>query len=406
MFIELKGWKKLTKNKTLKDLNKKLVIIKNNISKSSQEFSFLRSDNNKEIFNYLNKSRKKFKNINNFLLIGTGGSSLGAKAIISLYQGEKIRFIENLDPSTLNKFFKNNNNNRLGLLIISKSGETLEVLCLLDIIINNIKKNLNLKNRTLIISEKKESTLRKLAGHYNIEVLDHDKNIGGRFSCFSLTGLLPIHLAGINGIKLKKLVDKNFQEYFSSKKNDNNIFITTIAEIIKKKQITGHVFLVYSDKFVDIGNWYKQLWNESLGKNGLGIYLISALGAVDQHSQLQMWLDGPKNLVFTIVIPEKRNYDLKIKDKKNILSTQLKGKKIGDLLNTMASSTATELRKSGSLVRIIYLEDDRGESALKLMTSLILEVSLIGKLVGINPFNQPAVEKVKIRVKKNLSQNA
>ena len=406
MFIELKGWKKLTKNKTLKDLNKKLVIIKNNISKSSQEFSFLRSDNNKEIFNYLNKSRKKFKNINNFLLIGTGGSSLGAKAIISLYQGEKIRFIENLDPSTLNKFFKNNNNNRLGLLIISKSGETLEVLCLLDIIINNIKKNLNLKNRTLIISEKKESTLRKLAGHYNIEVLDHDKNIGGRFSCFSLTGLLPIHLAGINGIKLKKLVDKNFQEYFSSKKNDNNIFITTIAEIIKKKQITGHVFLVYSDKFVDIGNWYKQLWNESLGKNGLGIYLISALGAVDQHSQLQMWLDGPKNLVFTIVIPEKRNYDLKIKDKKNILSTQLKGKKIGDLLNTMASSTATELRKSGSLVRIIYLEDDRGESALKLMTSLILEVSLIGKLVGINPFNQPAVEKVKIRVKRNLSQNA
>ena len=161
MFIELKGWKKLTKNKTLKDLNKKLVIIKNNISKSSQEFSFLRSDNNKEIFNYLNKSRKKFKNVNNFLLIGTGGSSLGAKAIISLYQGEKISFIENLDPSTLNKFFKNNNNNRLGLLIISKSGETLEVLCLLDIIINNIKKNLNLKNRTLIISEKKESTLRK-----------------------------------------------------------------------------------------------------------------------------------------------------------------------------------------------------------------------------------------------------
>ena len=406
MFIELKGWKKLTKNKTLKDLNKKLVIIKNKISKSSQEFSFLRSDNNKEIFNYLNKSRKKFKNVNNFLLIGTGGSSLGAKAIISLYQGEKIRFIENLDPSTLNKFFKNNNINRLGLLIISKSGETLEVLCLFDIIINNIKKNLNLKNRTLIISEKKESTLRKLAGHYNIEVLDHDKNIGGRFSCFSLTGLLPIHLAGINGIKLKKLVDKNFQEYFSSKKNDNNIFITTIAEIIKKKQITGHVFLVYSDKFVDIGNWYKQLWNESLGKNGLGIYLISALGAVDQHSQLQMWLDGPKNLVFTIVIPKKRNYDLKIKDKKNILSTQLKGKKIGDLLNTMAFSTATELRKSGSLVRIIYLDDDRDESALKLMTSLILEVSLIGKLVGINPFNQPAVEKVKIRVKKNLSQNA
>jgi len=406
MLIELKGWKKLTNNKTLSDLNNKLIKIKKGINKSPNEFSFLRSDNNKEIFSYLKKYKKKFKNIDNFLLIGTGGSSLGAKAIISLYNQKKINFIENLDPSTLKNFFKANKKNNLGLLIISKSGETLEVLCLFNILMNSFKKNFDLKNNTLIISDKKKSTLRNIANKYSIDVLDHDETIGGRFSCFSLTGLLPMYLAGINSIKLKELVDKSFKKDLLNKNNVNNIFMTAVSQIIKKKTISGHIFLVYSDSLMNVGNWYKQLWNESLGKNGLGLHLISALGAVDQHSQLQMWLDGPKNLIFTIVIPKKRTHDFKVKNNKNILPAYLNSKRIGDLLNIMAESTATELRKAGAQVRIIYIEDDKEESVIKLMTLFFLEVSLIGKLIGINPFNQPAVEKVKSRIKKNLKQDA
>ena len=116
--------------------------------------------------------------------------------------------------------------------------------------------------------------------------------------------------------------------------------------------------------------------------------------------------EAAKNLIFTIVIPKKRTHDFKVKNKKNILPAYLNKKRIGDLLNIMAEATATELRKAGALVRIIYIEDDKEESVIKLMTSFILEVSLIGKLVGINPFNQPAVEMVKLRIKKNLKQNA
>ncbi len=406
MLIDLKGWKKLTNNKTLSDLNNKLIKIKKGINKTSNEFSFLRSDNNKEIFSHLKKYKKKFKNIDSFLLIGTGGSSLGAKAIISLYNEKKINFIENLDPSTLKNFFKNNKKNNLGLLIISKSGETLEVLCLFDILMNSFKNNLDLKNNTLIISDKKNSTLRNIANKHSIDVLDHDETIGGRFSCFSLTGLLPMYLAGINSIKLKKLVDKSFKKDLLGKNNAKNIFMTAVSQIIKKRKISGHIFLVYSDSLMNVGNWYKQLWNESLGKNGLGLHLISALGAVDQHSQLQMWLDGPKNLIFTIVIPKKRTHDFKVKNNKNILPAYLNNRRMGDLLNIMAESTAAELRKAGAQVRIIYIEDDKEESVIKLMTSFFLEVSLIGKLIGINPFNQPAVEKVKSRIKKNLKQDA
>ncbi len=282
----------------------------------------------------------------------------------------------------------------------------MEVLCLFDILMNSFKNNFDLKNNTLIISDKKKSTLRNIANKYSIDVLDHDETIGGRFSCFSLTGLLPMYLAGINSIKLKELVDKSFKKYLLNKNNVNNIFMAAVSQIIKKKKITGHIFLVYSDSLMNVGNWYKQLWNESLGKNGLGLYLISALGAVDQHSQLQMWLDGPKNLIFTIVIPKKRTHDFKVKNNKNILPAYLNNKRMGDLLNIMAESTAAELRKAGAYVRIIYIEDDKEESVIKLMTSFILEVSLIGKLIGINPFDQPAVEKVKVRIKKNLKQNA
>ena len=403
MLIELKGWKQSIKSQTLSDLNKQLKQIKQSINKSSEEFTFLKCNNNRKIYNLLTKFKKKFKNINNFLLIGTGGSSLGVKAITSVYGNNKISFIENLDPITLKQFFKENKDTPLGLLVVSKSGETLEILCLFDIVSNYFGKKFDLIKRTVIISDKKQSILRNIANEYDMQVLDHDASIGGRFSCFSLTGLLPLHLAGINSIKLKDFVDESFKEYLLSKNKDNNIFLTVMSDIIRKKNITGHVFLVYADSLINIGSWYKQLWNESLGKNGIGIHLIPALGAVDQHSQLQMWLDGPKNLVFTIVIPKVRHSDVKIKNKKNILPPYLEGKKIGDILNIMAESTATELRKSGVLVRIIYLENDKEESAIRLMTLLMLEVALIGKLLRINPFNQPAVEKVKLRIKKNLN---
>ena len=149
---------------------------------------------------------------------------------------KKINFIENLDPTTLKNFFKNNKKNSLGLLIISKSGETLEVLCLLDILMNSFKNNFDLINNTLIISDKKHSTLRNIANKYSIDVLDHDKNIGGRFSCFSLTGLLPMYLAGINSIKLKELVDKSFKKNLLRKNNVNSIFITAVSQIMNKKE--------------------------------------------------------------------------------------------------------------------------------------------------------------------------
>ena len=130
--------------------------------------------------------------------------------------------------------------------------------------------------------------MRNLAQKHNIEILDHDKNIGGRFSCFSITSLLPLHIAGIDAIEIKKFVDWNFKQNLLNNKYSNTSSITSLVNIFKEKKYVGHVFLVYLDKFKNLAQWYKQLWTESLGKDGKGLHLISAIGAIDQHSQLQM----------------------------------------------------------------------------------------------------------------------
>ena len=122
---------------------------------------------------------------------------------------------------------------------------------------------------------------------------------------------------------------------------------------------------------------------------------MTAVGPVDQHSQLQMWLDGPNNLVFTIVIPKKRKNDIRTSHVANILPDYLQDKNIGEILNVMGEATATELKKSNRPVRVIYVDDDTITSAVDLMTMLLLEVALIGEISGINPFNQPAVERIK-----------
>ena len=133
---------------------------------------------------------------------------------------------------------------------------------------------------------------------------------------------------------------------------------------------------------------------------------MPATGSVDQHSQLQMWLDGPNNLMYTIILPKKRKIDYSLNDKMKAIPSYLNKKTLGNILNAMGDATYKELVKSGRPVRIIYLEDDSLYPAIKLMSFLMLEVATLGLSLGINPFDQPAVERVKILTKKNLNKYA
>ncbi|RPH05650.1 MAG: hypothetical protein CBC53_004795, partial [Alphaproteobacteria bacterium TMED93] len=288
----------------------------------------------------------------------------------------------------------------------SKSGETTEVITLYQLIIKYFSNFFNVKKNIIIITEENNSTLYKLGRKKNIKFIEHNPRIGGRFSCFSETGLIPVQLAGLNSIYITSLSNKTFKDCLH-----NNAFfladnISILYNFINKGKYIGHTVLSYQDSLNSLNMWYRQLWGESLGKSQKGAHILPAIGPIDHHSQLQMWLDGPDNLFYTIILPKKRKNDYELKDSKNFLPAHLNKKKLGEILNTMALATYKELVKAGKPVRMVYLDDDGLYPAIKLMSYLMLEVALLGKYLGVNPFDQPAVERVKILTKKLLIKNA
>ncbi|MBF96190.1 MAG: Glucose-6-phosphate isomerase [Alphaproteobacteria bacterium MarineAlpha9_Bin4] len=290
-------------------------------------------------------------------------------------------------------------------MIISKSGETIEVLSLYQIIINNFSNLFNFKKDVLVITEKKNSHLYRICREKNFKFLEHDSKIGGRFSCFSETGLMPLKLAGLNTSYIKDLSDKTFHQIINNNKYLFSDNVSSLFNIIKKAKYKCHVVLSYQESLKYLIQWYRQLWSESLGKKGKGIHLMPALGSVDQHSQLQIWLDGPDNIFYTIILPKRRSSNFILKDRNKLIPSYLNNMKVGDILNTMGKSIYNELVKANRPVRLIYLDDDGLYPTIKLMSFLMLEVAMLGKLDGINPFDQPAVEKSKLSTKKLLNKN-
>jgi len=265
---------------------------------------------------------------------------------------------------------------------------------------------INFKSRALVITEKQNSSLFRICEEEEIKFIEHNPNIGGRFSCFSITGLLPAKLAGLNSNYIKKLSNLTFKEIIN---NNKYSFVDNLASLLclnKTNKYKGHTVLSYQKSLISLMQWYRQLWGESLGKNKNALHLMPALGSLDQHSQLQMWLGGPNNILYTIIIPRKREKDLWLRaDKKKLIPYYLEKKSLGNILNSMAFATYKALVKAGRPVRLVYLDNSGLYPAVKLMSFLMLEVSILGKCLNINPFNQPAVESVKLLTKKILKQD-
>tara|TARA_B100001989_G_scaffold125934_1_gene88934 strand:- start:697 stop:1920 length:1224 start_codon:yes stop_codon:yes gene_type:complete len=407
MFFDIKSWNNKISSKEFQNNKKeirKLLDLRNN-KKLLNEFNFLNQDIKllkKKIFDI----SKVFMGFEKILLLGTGGSSLGSKAILEAASNDKIIFIENIDPKYVLKKVKSVKEKKILLIIISKSGETSEVISLYQVIINYFTNIFNFKKNIIIITEEKNSTLYKLCKEKKIKFIEHNSKIGGRFSCFSETGLIPVKLAGLNSNYIKTLSDNITKECLYNNQFSLAENISILYHFIKNSKYVGHTVLSYQDSLNPLVMWYRQLWGESLGKQGKGVHIIPATGSIDQHSQLQMWLDGPDDLFYTIIIPKKRKIDFKLTDNTKFLPAYLNKKKLGDVLNTMAIATYKELVRVGKPVRVIYLDDDSLYPAIKLMSYFMLEVAFLGKYLGVNPFDQPAVEKVKLLTKKLLINNA
>ena len=334
-----------------------------------------------------NLKKKKF-----FRLIGMGGSTLGAKVIYKFLQDKtkkKFVFIDNLKPK-LSKYEKSN---KAVNIIISKSGNTLETISNTSILINQ-----NQKSKNIFITEKKNSYLLNLAHKIRAEVFEHKNYIGGRYSVLSEVGMLPAELMGFDERKFKRL---------NLLINNNNFLKKLIINVdatlnfIKQGKFNS-IILNYDEKSENLFKWYQQLIAESLGKKSKGLLPMISNMPKDNHSLLQLYLDGPKKNFFTFFnVLEKKS---EIINKKNILNTHvyLKNKSIFQILSSQKKATENIFKKRKLPFRSFELLRRNEETLGELFCFFILETILLGRALKVNPFDQPSVELIKKETKKIL----
>jgi glucose-6-phosphate isomerase len=384
----------LTKNIKYRSFSIKNNFIntkKNLILLLSQDIGSLRSLKKSFKYNYSKNLVKKLKKILNVRVIGMGGSNLGSEAIYDFLKNKiKKKFIFTNNLNNNQKFF-NRKKNILNL-IISKSGNTLETISNVNILIKKSDKN-------IFITEKKNSYLNNLAKKLKAEIVEHKNFIGGRYSVLSEVGMLPAELMGLNEKKFKQLnnliKNKNFMDNLV--KN-----VGSTITLLKKKKMNS-IILNYDEQSENLFKWYQQLVAESLGKKSKGILPIISTMPKDNHSLMQLYLDGPKNNFFTFFhVKNKKNYKIK---SNSILASHkyLKNKNIGEIIEAQKIATEKVFLKKKIPFRSFEILNRNEETLGELFCFFILETILIGRLLKINPFDQPSVELIKTETKKILT---
>ena len=392
-----------------KDINlpENIQTLNNDIKKICNELPALNIVKDVSLLDYTIEQTEKFKRNNkNFVVFGTGGSNLGARALINTLtkQPKNILFFDNIDPLFFQNEIINLDLNTTGFIIISKSGTTPETLSQFGSIINIAREKNNLDmlfKNCLVVTEFKDSPLFNIAKKNNCTLLEHKKDIGGRYSIFSNVGMIPAILAGLD---VKKV------HLGASKVIENSDFLDTFkfAQIFKfcsSNNYFSNVMMTYSDGLTYFGKWYLQLWAESIGKKDRGITALHAVGTTDQHSQLQLYLDGPKDKFFTFI---KSNYHKKgLKIDTEIMKEEsvnyLINKTMGDLMHAEQDATIDTFKLNNFKFREILLNEINEEEMGTLMTVSIMETIAACIYFGVDPFDQPAVEQGKILTKKYLS---
>ncbi len=377
----------------IKKDKKKNKILKNFIQNKSlqKKYPLLTTLTKKFQYSYQKKNIESFKGYSKVNLIGMGGSILGARAIYDFLNhkvNKNFTFYDNLKFQNISKTNKKNIN-----LVISKSGNTLETITNFNLLLQKEKKNKN-----VILCEKKNNFLSFLAKKLKAEIFEHKNYIGGRYSVLSETGMLPAELMGLN--------EKKFKRYNYLIKNKNFIYslIENVVAIINyvKKGKTNSVILNYDEKSENLIKWYQQLTAESLGKKGKGIFPIISTMPKDNHSLLQLYLDGPKNNFYTF-FSAKQNNSQKLNNK-NLFEnfSILKNKNIYQILNSQKKASENIFKEKKIPFRSFEIINRSEETLGELFCFFILETILLSYLLKVNPLNQPDVELIKNETKKIL----
>lgn len=329
------------------------------------------------------KTNKILKKINkrNIRIFGIGGSILGAKSIYNFLNYKVKRKIFFIDTLKKDKIFKDKSYLNI---IISKSGNTLETIA-------NISNYLNTKDENIFLTENKHSYLLKLANKLKSEVVHHNNFIGGRYSVLSEVGMLPAELMGLNSKKFRQLDNLIKNKYFLNSLVNN---VNSILFYIKKKKFNS-IILNYDKNAADLFKWYQQLISESLGKKGKGILPVISGMPEDNHSLMQLYLDGPKNNFFTLFFSKDEN---NLKPLKKNLFDEFKYLIDHDIDKIkLFQKIATEKTFTKKNIPFRSFEIIKKDEKIlgELFSFFIFETILLGRALHVNPFDQPSVEIIK-----------
>ena len=341
-------------------------------------------------YNYTKKILSKYKKFSNIRIIGMGGSILGTEAIYNFLKKKvknKITFVNNLNSNADYFYDKNINLN----LIISKSGNTLETIANACTLIKDGEKN-------IFITENKDSYLTNLAKKLKAEIFEHKNYIGGRYSVLSEVGMLPTALMGLNENKFKQFNNLIKNKIFIDNLINN---VASTLNLIKSGKYTS-IILNYDEQSENLFKWYQQLISESLGKKSKGILPIVSSMPKDNHSLMQLYLDGPKKSFYTF-FNVLDNDLIKIKNNKILSSHRyLKNQSIEKIIQSQMLATEKVFISKKIPFRSFRVLKRNEQSLGELFCFFILETILLGRALNVNPFDQPSVELIKKETKKIL----
>lgn len=385
---------------------------------ASDELPLLKLPARRDDLAALKPHAERFARFEHIVVMGSGGSSLSGKTLVALKdQGfgplkgrPKLWFMDNVDPATFAAVIERLPLDRTGFIAISKSGstpETIAAFLTLTAALETRAGKAALASNVLAITEATDNPLRRLATAMGCTILEHDPKVGGRFSALSLVGMLPAMIAGLDCAAVREGAASVLDPVLAA--ND----VTGIAPAIgaalsvglaREKNINIAVLMPYVDRLNTFAFWYRQIWAESVGKDGNGTTPAVALGTVDQHSQVQLYLDGPADKLFTFLIQDTAGQGAALQAGGDKALDYLAGRTMGDLLLAEADATAATTVKAGRPTRVIRVAEVDERTIGALMMHFILETIFAAHLWKIDAFDQPAVEQGKVLTRQYLSQ--
>lgn len=370
-------------------------------------------------------ARKLADGASDIVILGTGGSSLGGQTLAqlagyavpgvgALRAPPRLHFIDNLDALSYEAMLAKLPLATTRFVAISKSGGTAETLMQTIAALSAVKQaGLDPRNGFLGISEPakegKRNGLRDLLTKHQVPLLDHDPQVGGRYSAFTNVGLLPAAALGLDIGAVRAGASAALAPVLNKAKPADvpaAVGAALAVSLAESKGKSISVLMAYTDRLERLTHWYVQLWAESLGKQGKGTTPLAALGPVDQHSQVQLFIAGPRDKLFNVVMVNGAGQGPRMDGELAKLAGEpgFAGKTIGDLVWAEARATAETLAKNGCPVRTFTLAKLDEAVLGELMMHFMLETIIAAHIMGIDAFDQPAVEEGKVLAKKYLMQ--